>query len=123
MSLNKENVEAFAGLMQAMRDAMAGYDVPEGRSGIACAKGTITARLNNINVITAALAEREPNAKDTYEFTQTLSTLKWLAGDNYVTKDFAGVDLNLQTGALAGADTFAVAIERLMAELTAMLEG
>jgi hypothetical protein len=57
-------LEPFIVYGDAVLSALRGYGVPDEKSGVACARGTLTARLNTLRVIAAALESREASGKD-----------------------------------------------------------
>jgi len=69
--------------------------------GVACAAGTMTARLNNLQVIVAAYAEREPNPRDRFELSSLASSLAWLNTDDWISRGFADISLVIPQTAFA----------------------
>ncbi|CAM3159694.1 hypothetical protein [Asticcacaulis taihuensis] len=100
MPLTKQTIDPFIELLRAVRESFNTYDLQE-KPGVPCAKGTITARLNNLMVISDALEAREPNSKDTQEIQQISNSLAWLKEDKDVQKGFTGADLELPETALS----------------------
>lgn len=101
MPVTKHTVEQFVEVLGAFRSALDDYDIPEGKSGIACVKGTLTSQLNVLRLVVDGLDSRDVTAKDEAELTRTVSILTWLSTDDYVTRDFKGVELTLMQTAFA----------------------
>jgi hypothetical protein len=95
MPNSKESLDQFIEFGDAVFTALNGYGVHEDKAGRACARGTLTARLNSLRIISGALETRDANAKDTAELKGLLSTLNWLKSDAYVTKDFTGIEITV----------------------------
>ena len=100
MAITKSTVDAFVEVLEAVRTGTNHFEVPE-KPGIACAKGTLTARTNAVRLIAAQLETRDPTPADEQAFIMTLNTLKWLATDSYAVKDFVDVDLPIPATPLA----------------------
>lgn len=97
MAISKSKLDQFLELGNAVFEAISAYDVPSGKPGVACARGTMTARLNALRIVSGALEVREPTAKDTLEFNGAVSTLNWLKSDAYVNKEFEGIHIAIPT--------------------------
>jgi hypothetical protein len=95
VAIGKVVLDQFISYGDAVLSALRGYGVPDEKTGVACARGTLVARLNSLRVIATALETRDPTAKDDFELAGMASTVKWLQSDTYVTKDFGGVELTI----------------------------
>ncbi len=93
--MDAQNVKDFTGLITAVRRAMDEYLYSGDLHGAACAAGTLTSRINNLNTIVAAYETREPNQKDRFEVSSLASTLAWLQSDKDVIRDFAEIKIRL----------------------------
>ncbi|MFT4077510.1 MAG: hypothetical protein QM647_18430 [Asticcacaulis sp.] len=93
--MDAQNIKDFSDLMKAVRRSLDEYLLIGDMHGAACAAGTLTSRINNLDKLVEAFETREPNDKDRFEFTSLLSTLEWLSTDTYCTKDFIGIKLVL----------------------------
>lgn len=101
--MDAQAVRDFTELMAVVRKAMDQYLLEGEFRGIACAAGTLTARLNNLKIMVAAFEDREPNDKDRFELSSLANTLAWLSKDDYVQKDFRGTVLSLADTSFAAA--------------------
>lgn len=101
--MDTQVVKDFTELMATMRKAMDQYLLSGDLPGVACAAGTMTARINNLRVITAAYENREPNTKDRFELSSVAATLAWLGDDKDCLRDFTGIKLVLPDTAFNAA--------------------
>ncbi|HTM81580.1 hypothetical protein [Asticcacaulis sp.] len=101
MPVTKHTVDQFVEVLAAFHSALDDYDVPKGKSGIACVKGTLTSQLSVLRLMAEGLESRDVTDKDQAELTRTVSILTWLSTDDYVTRDFKGVELTLIQTAFA----------------------
>lgn len=99
--MDAQTVKEFLDLMVSVRQTFDQYLLDTDLHGVACAAGTLTARINNLKVIVGAFEDREPNPKDRFELSSLASSLEWLRTDAWITKDFAGVNLPLPLTAFA----------------------
>lgn len=127
MAFTKTILDQFIAYGDGVFFALNGYDVHEDKMGRACARGTLTARLNSLRVMSAALETREPNDKDKAELVALVSTLNWLKTDTYVTKDLDGLEITIgetpfatdhPSAAVVGDTDFASAISGLIRGVT-----
>ncbi len=101
--MDAQVLKDFTDLMITIRKTFDEYLYSGELKGVACAAGTLTARINNLKVIVAAHADREPNDKDRFEVSSLTSTLDWLSMDEYCLKDFKDIKLNLPETAFNAA--------------------
>ncbi len=132
MAITQALIAQYSETFQAVRSALEDYDIPEGRRGIACARGTLLSRQNSLSLMADALKTREVTTADTNDLAFTVRTLTWLRTDDYVTKDFAGVELTVAPTQLvadypaigmAGPTDFETAMTLLIRGLTDVLQA
>lgn len=101
--MDAQVVKDFTDLMIAVRKTFDEYLLSGELKGVACAAGTITARINNLKVICGAYDTREPNDKDRFELSSIAATLDWLAKDETIARDFSDLKLALPQTAFNNA--------------------